>query len=217
MTNLTSNILNPLQSALVSIGIPQRYMKTTKKEEYRTDYKALLETLNTQGVFVYGKVGTGKTQLAVDLVSDLLTNKKIKVYRDDYQMQNGSYVNMAKQEDAYDPRLIKFYNMPRLLIYMRSLYNDDAEQDTEEFLEEIDRYEYLVLDDIGTEKPTEWVLEILYVLINTRYESGKKLIVTSNKNLGEVAQSLGDRVASRISEMCQIVKLEGEDKRGRLI
>jgi DNA replication protein DnaC len=216
MTNLTST-LNPTQSALLSIGVPQRYLKQTNKQDYRLDYKAILQTLDVRGVFIFGKVGTGKTQLAVDLAGDLLEAKKIKVFRDNYEMSNGSYINTGKHEEAYNPKLVKFYNMPRLLIYMRSLYNDDAEQDIEEFLEEINRYEYVVLDDIGTEKPTEWVLEMLYVLINTRYENGGKLIITSNKTLGEVAQAIGDRVASRILEMCQIIKLDGEDKRGRLV
>jgi len=41
----------------------------------------------------------------------------------------------------------------------------------------------LVLDDIGQEKPSEWVKERLYIIINERYQLGKKTILTSNVSL----------------------------------
>jgi DNA replication protein DnaC len=63
----------------------------------------------------------------------------------------------------------------------------------------------LFLDDFGTTKPTDWALQILYTIINNRYEGLKKTVFTSNFSLPEVAKLYGDdRITSRIERMCQI-------------
>lgn len=71
----------------------------------------------------------------------------------------------------------------------------------------------LFIDDIGAEKNTEFVDETLYHLINTRNEKMLPTFFTSNLSLKELAKKNGDRLASRIAGMCEIIKLEGEDKR----
>jgi DNA replication protein DnaC len=63
----------------------------------------------------------------------------------------------------------------------------------------------LFLDDFGMVKPTDWALQILYIIINNRYENLKKTVFTSNFSLQEVAKLYGDdRITSRIERMCQI-------------
>lgn len=65
----------------------------------------------------------------------------------------------------------------------------------------------LVLDDLGVDKPTDWVLQRLYLVINHRYEYLKKTIITSNKSLEELADMFGDdRITSRIERMGIIVR-----------
>ena len=71
----------------------------------------------------------------------------------------------------------------------------------------------LLLDDLGAEKQTDWVLEILYRLINYRYEQMLPTFFSSNYSLQELSEKIGDRVVSRIVEKCDIVKIEGEDRR----
>lgn len=71
----------------------------------------------------------------------------------------------------------------------------------------------LVLDDIGAEKPSEWVRETLFVLINHRYENLLPTIFTTNCNLDELEQRLGGRISSRIAEMSRCIKLTGKDWR----
>lgn len=69
----------------------------------------------------------------------------------------------------------------------------------------------LVLDDIGAAKISEWTEEILYRLINQRYEHIAPTIITTN--LTRLAPTVGDRVASRFAEMCTQVTISGPDRR----
>lgn len=72
----------------------------------------------------------------------------------------------------------------------------------------------LLVDDLGAErKPTEFTEEINFRLVNWRYERGMPTLFTSNVLPKELAARLGDRVTSRLGEMCQRIVLEGPDRR----
>lgn len=72
----------------------------------------------------------------------------------------------------------------------------------------------LLLDDLGAErKPTEFTEEINFRLINWRYENHKPTLITSNLVPKEISDRLGDRVTSRLIEMCQRVVFKGADRR----
>ena len=66
---------------------------------------------------------------------------------------------------------------------------------------------------LGTEKYSEWVEETLYLLIDRRYSNMRKTFISSNLNLDGVAQHLNDRISSRIAGMCEVLKMEGKDRR----
>lgn len=72
----------------------------------------------------------------------------------------------------------------------------------------------LLIDDLGAErKPTEFTEEVNFRLINHRYEHHLPTLITSNVTPTELAGRLGDRVTSRLAEMCQRVVLKGTDRR----
>jgi DNA replication protein DnaC len=72
----------------------------------------------------------------------------------------------------------------------------------------------LLIDDLGADrKPTEFTEEINFRLINHRYERHLPTLFTSNVLPNELAARLGDRVTSRLAEMCQRVSMKGNDKR----
>lgn len=72
----------------------------------------------------------------------------------------------------------------------------------------------LLLDDLGAErKPTEFTEEINFRLINWRYENHKPTLITSNLVPKEISERLGDRVTSRLIEMCERVVFKGPDRR----
>lgn len=73
----------------------------------------------------------------------------------------------------------------------------------------------LMIDDLGTEKLTEHAASLIYEIIDGRDMNKKKgLLITSNYGLGQLAEKMGDdRVASRLSGMCRIIRLTGSDRR----
>lgn len=72
----------------------------------------------------------------------------------------------------------------------------------------------LLIDDLGAARAlTEFTEEVNFRLINHRYENQLPTLITSNLLPGELTGRLGDRVTSRLSEMCQRVTLKGHDKR----
>jgi DNA replication protein DnaC len=72
----------------------------------------------------------------------------------------------------------------------------------------------LLVDDLGAErKPTEFTEEINFRLINWRYERQLPTLITSNLLPKEISARLGDRVTSRLIEMCQRIVIEGPDRR----
>ncbi|MEU9861446.1 ATP-binding protein [Streptomyces sp. NPDC047971] len=71
----------------------------------------------------------------------------------------------------------------------------------------------LVLDDLGAAKGSEWTEELTYRLINHRYEYLRPTLLTTNLPIPMLRTALGDRVASRLSEMTHRVILDGPDRR----
>lgn len=72
----------------------------------------------------------------------------------------------------------------------------------------------LFVDDLGAErKPTEFTEEVNFRLINYRYEHHLPTVFTSNANATVLRERLGDRVTSRLREMCQRIAMKGHDRR----
>lgn len=71
----------------------------------------------------------------------------------------------------------------------------------------------LLLDDLGAAKSSEWTEEVIYRLVNHRYQHRLPTLITSNLNKRDLAQALGERVASRLAEMTTSVTLTGTDRR----
>ena len=84
-------------------------------------------------------------------------------------------------------------------------------------LKRAERYDLLALDDLGAERATDWALETLTRLIDTRTMRGLPTVITSNYRLGELRDLwggvTGQRIASRIAGACDIAHLGGEDRR----
>jgi DNA replication protein DnaC len=88
--------------------------------------------------------------------------------------------------------------------------------DSEEEFERYQKARVLVIDDIGAAKGSEFTEEINYRLINHRYQNEMPTLVTSNIPPKELGSALGERVASRLTEMAQRVVLKGADRRRHL-
>ena len=70
-----------------------------------------------------------------------------------------------------------------------------------------------MLDDLGAEDPKPWVVELVYVLINHRYEHMLPTIITTNYDGRRISEVFGTRVSSRLAEMTIPVNIRAEDYR----
>lgn len=72
----------------------------------------------------------------------------------------------------------------------------------------------LVLDDLGSERPTDWTAERLYALVNRRWMEERPTILTSNLPPRELEVAVGARTYSRVvGSGAVVLKLTGEDRR----
>lgn len=85
--------------------------------------------------------------------------------------------------------------------------------DSEAELARLTDTDLLIVDDLGAAKVTEWTEEILYRLVNHRYEAMTPGIFTSNVRGRELRSMIGDRVASRLAEMCRQIDIDAPDRR----
>jgi DNA replication protein DnaC len=107
-----------------------------------------------------------------------------------------------------------FISVPELLLQLRGTFNkSDAETSEQELLEKYSNAKVLYLDDLGTEKPSDWAISTLFLLIDRRYSEMLRTVISSNLSLDQLADRLDDRIASRIAGMCEVVRMEGKDRR----
>lgn len=142
-----------------------------------------------EGLFITGGYGVGKTHLAAAIANYLISNEIATVI---------------------------FGNVTTLLGRIRHTYSDVSQYEEEQVMKELYDVDLLIIDDLGKEKPTEWVEEKLYTVINERYENYRPIVVTSNLELEEIEQRLencGGAIVSRIIEMCRGIKIVGPDFR----
>ncbi len=139
-----------------------------------------------RGLWLMGDTGTGKTTLAM-LVS--------------------------KSALAAD-RSVAIYSLPKLLARIRRTYDSEPGQDSYlQFFNRLTSVDLLHLDDLGAEKRSDWVLEQLYALINERYEQSRSVVLTTNHDRDDLAEQVGPRIVSRLTEMTEPLPLFGSDQR----
>lgn len=139
-----------------------------------------------ESCFIYGEPGNGKTIYACWL----LLREQRQLYLTD------------KTESC------EFISVPELIQKIKVTFNN-SDITEQEILNHYSSVHLLVLDDLGTVKCTDWTYQILYLIINNRYENMKKTIITSNLNLEQLSNYLGDdRITSRIERMGKIIKKE---------
>ena len=136
------------------------------------------------GLLLKGNCGTGKTHLAVSI--------------------------LRETAEAGIPGM--FVVVPDLLAKMRASFSlRDGKAD--ELLKAAKDAAVLVLDDLGAEDPKPWVPELIYVLINHRYEHMLPTVITTNCGGKELEAVFGRRIVSRLSEMTVPVNIQAADWR----
>jgi len=142
-----------------------------------------------QSLLFMGEPGTGKTHLAAAIA-----------------------INQVKLN-----RAVIFGTVPTILGRIKATFDDNRASEAE-VKRIIMGCSLLVLDDLGKEKPSEWVEEVLYEIINARYVKKLPVIITTNVGLKAVEARYawnGKAITSRLFEMCTGANVGGEDYRRR--
>lgn len=213
--------------------IPKRYEGADFNllpDVIKNSYPLLRE--NRKGLYIFGGVGTGKTFAAYSIFKKWeedrdLEEKTRKEIQEKYQPKNEMRTGedgkqyyfedketQTKQDEELSkvPKirpLMRFENVPQMLYLVKRDYKDKTDYQDEL----LNSGKVFILDDIGVEKVSEFVEEFMYLLINTQYEKVYPIVITSNLPLSALAEKLGDRIVSRIKEMCEIIEVKGEDRR----
>ncbi|MFC1539600.1 ATP-binding protein [Candidatus Latescibacterota bacterium] len=158
-----------------------------------------------QGYYLWGSAGTGKTLFACILMQELM----LKYGR------GGKFIDLSRQ---FFQRLRDSYSIV-----------DKSYGETGRILDELIDIPFLVIDDFGVQRNTEWEMEMLYNLIDSRYTGERTTIITSNISIDKfktntkenLEDSVGDkplsiaydRIHSRVQEMCKTIYFEFPDYR----
>ncbi|MGA7522947.1 MAG: ATP-binding protein [Acidobacteriaceae bacterium] len=161
-------------------------------------------TTGGRGLLVTGSIGVGKTHLAVGILQALIVEKAVHGLFCDYR---------------------------ELLKEIQNSYNPQVAVTEMEILRPVFDAEVLVLDELGAAKPTDWVWDTVALVLNTRYNDKRTTLITTNyadlppggvpaangATRGPREETLGDRIGermrSRLAEMCVLVEMRGEDFR----
>lgn len=137
------------------------------------------------GYFLTGPAGVGKSYQAACMLNEI------------------AKMNMKRN-------LGHWLNVPQLLNDIKKTFETKGE----DLIAKYSKAPLICLDDLGTEHSTDWVMQSLYLIINSRYESMLPTIITSNYSLEELSKKFkDDRLTSRIIGMCTILNMSGKDRR----
>lgn len=153
----------------------------------------LVNGMEKKGLILVGNNGVGKTYLACSIANKLIENGIPVIY--------GTLIN--------------------LLAELRNSYDTDNNISEMEIIKLYENVDLLIIDDLGKEKPSEWGLEKLFTIINSRYEKNLPVIITTNYNQKSLVERLSlngeietaKSIISRLYEMCYLVKIDDIDHR----
>ena len=158
-------------------GVDNAYKHWTLQQlDLESDFveSCVADLRDEKSLMLFGKVGRGKTHMAVGLLREWIRSEKRKP--------------------------AKFIYFPQFLDDMREMFGDSTQsQQAQQYENQLSKFDLLVIDDLGAERTSDWVIERVNVLLDRRMREGRQTIMTTNiMDLGEVSQRYGARAASRL-------------------
>lgn len=129
---------------------------------------------------------------ALAQVRDWLPTDRWLILRGEYGGGKTSLLTSILRERAAEGRSILFVNAPALFRRVRSTYGNSGDGPTEgEVIRSLVEADVLGVDDLGSERMTEWATELFYDVVNQRYSEGRPMVVTTNLPLRTVVRPDG--------------------------
>jgi DNA replication protein DnaC len=146
--------------------------------------------VNPESVFIHGIPGNGKTSYVFALLREMFRKSPKKLW----------------------PR---FYSSPGLdAILLEAVKADDGDAYLLKFLSTQD---ILFIDDFGRENNSPRIKRQYFEIINNRYSENKITILTSNLDINQIGNSLGDALASRLQEWQEITFLKPDLRKKKFL
>lgn len=140
------------------------------------------------GLLLSGAYSTGKTGLMVGLAHAIVTD----LY-------------------ALTPYRVVFRSSVSLLEALRpNGHGPEAEVERENLMRDLMRVRLLLLDDIGKDKPSDWVLDRLFTLIDHRTSHELPTFLTTNYAPDELIERVGEGVVDRLVEACEMIEMDAD-------
>ena len=182
-------ILADMTDLLHRAGVPAKYFDRSF-ESFTGNNKAVDECRKYQsgGLVLYGPTGCGKTHLAVSVLRERKRNS----------IQG--LIDMEWNPDSdYSSEKSLFVTVPDLLLEIRSSFQDGAGKTEQDIIEHYSTIPFLVLDDLGSEKTSEFAITTLYIIIDRRDRELLPTVITTNLNPQEIEEKLSARISSRMA------------------
>ncbi len=176
-------------------------------ERFAQEFSPVREMQSEQGLLLMGPCGVGKTHLIVAALKEIVVRGHSGL----------------------------FYDYRELLKEIQDSYNPESQSTEMGVLEPVLKAEVLVLDDLGSSKPSPWALETVGHILNSRYNEKRATLLTTNYLDGEsysepfntpratglrvpmaedsLTDRIGKRIRSRLYEMCRTVEIYAPDYR----
>ena len=153
------------------------------------------------GLLFTGDNGVGKTHLAVAVLRELVAGKGA----------SGRY-----------------WDFHELIREIKSSYDHETKTSELQVLEPVVEADLLLLDDLGAWKMTDWMNDTLFYILNSRYMAKRATLITTNyqdvtreaavaadplRRKEFLVERIGQRLRSRLMEMCLVVRMQGDDHR----
>ena len=103
-------------------------------------------------------------------------------------------------------------NFPSILNRLTGMFSEDRAA----FIASLDEYDLLIIDDVGVERSTDYAMEQMFFVIDSRYRSRRPMIITTNLKLSELKNPPDLALArsyDRILERCAPILFDGKNVR----